>query len=222
MNCWKSSPNCRRSVYGMWLSLAIVLLLMNCGRRPVERHYYLLTLPEFSPDSLHLPPVEGTYRMSVMPVKVSPPFEQRRIASRSRPYEIQYFVQHQWAAVPETMLAEFIRSYFAHTKTFAYSVPMEFVANPDVLIDARLEALEVIPRRGRLVAHLAMSLYLLDRFKGQVLVSRTFDRQVLLMHNNLNECARVMSGVLLNELIRFDREIRHYFVKTNAPANRDE
>lgn len=218
MSCWKNSLV--KKSPGLWLCFGLValLLLLGCGRRTVERHYYLLALPEFSPDSLHLSPINAAFRVMVVPVEVNPPFAQRHIASRSRPYEIQYFVQHQWAAIPETMLADFIKSYFARSKTFAYNIPLEYTTEPDFLIDSRLQALEVIPSGGKLVAHLAMSLYLLDRFKGRVLVSHVFDREVPLKHKNLNEFASVLSRLLLNELIRFDRDIRQYIAKTKAPA----
>ena len=80
------------------------LVLAGCARRTPELRYYTLAVPGAPARALDAP-------VRVGPFSADPPYTTARLAYRTSPYRLDYYVYHRWAADPRQVVASAVRDY---------------------------------------------------------------------------------------------------------------
>jgi ABC-type uncharacterized transport system auxiliary subunit len=157
--------------------------------RPVPAvHYYTLRISTDPP--LRLPaPVE------VGPFTADAPYASARIAYRTSPYRLEYYLYHRWAADVPRLVATAVRDHLQHAPPGAGAAP--FIVTGHV---RRLEE-EDTPEgwRGTLVVELTV------RREGRVVFERVFHESEPAERRNPEAIAAALSralGRVLDHLVR--------------------
>jgi ABC-type uncharacterized transport system auxiliary subunit len=128
--------------------VAFLAALLACATRRVpEMRYYTLSVPG-TPAALPEPVHVGRFAADEA-------YATARLAYRSSPYRIDYYVYHRWAADPRSLMAGAARDYLARAPVAGEGPPLELVARIRRLEEVDDEAgrrgalaLEVEVRRG--------------------------------------------------------------------------
>jgi uncharacterized lipoprotein YmbA len=104
------------------LVLALVLAsACTLTRRTPELRYYTLSVPG-------APAVDGL-RFRVDAVTMDAPYATARMAYRTSPYRLDYYVYHRWAADPRQVVAAALRDYLEHGGADGDRPPLELSAH---------------------------------------------------------------------------------------------
>lgn len=90
------------------LGFGLALGPLGCIRaqRTPDVTYYTLEVPGASPGSLPGPPRVGAFT-------ADEPYASSRLAYRSSPFRLQYYLFHRWAGSPQSVVAGAVRDYLA-------------------------------------------------------------------------------------------------------------
>jgi ABC-type uncharacterized transport system auxiliary subunit len=110
----------RRAVLGA-LALAVVLGGCALGRATPAMRYYTLAVPGVPPAPLPAPVVVGTFT-------ADDAYGTGRLAYRTSPYRLDYYVYHRWAADPRRMVAAAARDYLERA-TARDGAPLELTGH---------------------------------------------------------------------------------------------
>jgi hypothetical protein len=119
--------------------------LAGCAivRPTPEMHYYTLSVPGAPAAGLPAPIVVGT-------VTAEEPYATRRLAHRTSPWALDYWVYHRWAADPRRLVAAAARDYLAQAPTTRDA--------PPIVLTGRLRRLEAFETAAGRQGALALEL----------------------------------------------------------------
>jgi len=148
---------------GLAGGLVTLAALVGCtfGRRTPEMHYYTLAVPGTAPPAAARL-VAGTFT-------ADEPYATARIAYRTSPYRLDYYIYHRWAADPRRMLAAAVRDYLERRAAPVGDIP--------VTLDGNIRRLEEVDEGDARFAALALDLTVNEGTR--VLLARTYDETEL-------------------------------------------
>ncbi len=103
-------------------ALAIVLGACALTRRTPEMRYYTLAVPGVPPARLPAPLTVGAFT-------ADEPYGTPRLAYRTSPYRLDYYVYHRWAADPRRVVAAAARDYLERAAPVADGSPLELTGH---------------------------------------------------------------------------------------------
>jgi ABC-type uncharacterized transport system auxiliary subunit len=106
-----------------WLAaFAVVLGACALTRRPPEMRYYTLAVPGVPPARLPAPITVGAFT-------ADEPYGTARLAYRTSPYRLDYYVYHRWAADPRRIVAAAARDYLERAASVVDGPPLELTGH---------------------------------------------------------------------------------------------
>jgi uncharacterized lipoprotein YmbA len=99
------------------ITVAVVLGACALVRRPPEMRYYTLAVPGAPAARLPAPLVVGAFT-------ADEPYATARLAYRTSPYRLDYYVYHRWAADPRRVVAAAVRDYLERAAPAADGPPL--------------------------------------------------------------------------------------------------
>jgi ABC-type uncharacterized transport system auxiliary subunit len=123
-----------------WAARAVVVLLVtgvlagcSLARRTPEMRYYTLAVPG-------MPPAPPPAPLHVGAFTADAPYAGARLAYRTSPYRMEYYVYHRWAADPPAIVAGAARDYLERVPPAAEAAPLR--------LTGRIRRLEEVDRAG--------------------------------------------------------------------------
>ena len=141
-------------------SLAVLgAALVGClvARPAPEMHYYTLAVPGAPAAGLPAPITVGAFTAEA-------PYATARLAYRTSPYALDYYVYHRWAADPRRLVAAAARDYLERAPTSA--------AGPPIALTGHIRHLEELDTTEGRRATLALDVRVVQ--EGRVLLARAY------------------------------------------------
>lgn len=173
----------------LWLcGLLVAVAGCSLGRTPPQMSWYLLMVP-------------GEPIMMPAPVRVGPftaeqAYASSRLAYRTSPYELDYYLYHRWAAQPRALIAQAVRDALVSPPGGA-PTPLEIEGAV-----RRLEAVEDGPN-----ATGALTLALRATRGADVVVEHVYEEQVPASSRRPKDVAEALSAALRRVLERFRDDV---------------
>ncbi len=169
------------------LGLAVVMAGCSLARTPPDMSWYLLTVP-------------GEPIMMPAPVRVGPftaeqAYASSRLAYRTSPYQLDYYLYHRWAAQPRALVGQAVRDALASPPGDAAPIDVEGVVR-------RLEAVE----DGQNATG-ALTLALRAARGANVVVENVYEEQVPAATRRPKDVAEALSAALRRVLERFRDDV---------------
>jgi ABC-type uncharacterized transport system auxiliary subunit len=140
------------------LLVAGVLAGCSFARRPPEMRYYTLAVPGTPPASPLAPFDVGAFSADA-------PYAGTRLAFRTSPYRIEYYVYHRWAADPRGLVAAAARDYLERVPAVGDASPLR--------LTGRIRRLEEVDREGGRDGALALDIEV--RQADEVVLARAYE-----------------------------------------------
>lgn len=195
------------------LSIVILLiapLLFSCSKKSIIRNYYLIEVPQNINVEKVKPEKQFAANVDVRDFQVAKAFEQTRIALRTKTNELNYYYYHHWAVRPSYSLADQIFLILDKRGLFNRCI-RGFSYNPDYLIWGTVESIERLHLDNKQIAHLSMTLQLVDAETETPVVRHYFNKSVELKNKkNMNAFAQTISQILFEEGELFSEKISEY------------
>jgi ABC-type uncharacterized transport system auxiliary subunit len=186
----------------------LFLLILSCGKKTVQRKYYVLEPPSAAADSIGKSRSLTDKICIIDMADVSPVYATTQMAIRSKSNQITYFYYHEWAESPAEAVTRFIRQEFVRSNIFE-AVHQPRWTHPDSLYELRSELVVLEYAEGLVPeAHLKMDFHLYSQPGALEIASHSFNRRTKLGKRNLNEFAAAISRMLHQELSGFINDIR--------------
>lgn len=168
----------------------VVLAACSLARRTPELRYYTLSVPG-------APAVDGV-RFRVGSVTMDAPYATARMAYRSSPYRLDYYVYHRWAADPRQVIAAALRDYLERGGSDGAGPPLE--------LSAHVRRLEELDEPSGWSAALAADVVV--RQGQQVLLERTYEDTEPAESRNPEAVAAALSRALGRVVDRAVADVR--------------
>jgi ABC-type uncharacterized transport system auxiliary subunit len=171
-----------------WLAgLLVVVAGCSLARTPPSMSWYLLVVP-------------GEPIMMPVPVRVGPftaeqAYAGSRLAYRTSPYELDYYLYHRWAAPPRSLVGQAVRDALASPSGDGAPIDVEGVVR-------RLEAVE----EGQSATG-ALTLALRATRGTTVVVENAYEEQVPATSRRPKDVAEALSAALRRVLERFRDDV---------------
>ncbi len=189
-------------------TVILLIILWDCSTTTVVRKYYLLNTPGVQPDSSQNFQSLTTKYCEILPVEVANPFSTQRIAIRTSPNGITYYVYNSWAEPPGMALKRILENNIRHSGIFQGTNADFTRINPEYQIKAYVGFLEVVQEGETGYAHLQMDMRFLDTREQKVIFTHSFNRKLRLKKLNLDIFAENLDLILHEEINQFIREIK--------------
>jgi ABC-type uncharacterized transport system auxiliary subunit len=172
-----------------WLLSLVVVAACAIARTPPSMTWYLLTVP-------------GERIVMPVPVRVGSfsaeqAYASSRLAYRTSPYELDYYLYHRWAAQPRSLVGQAVR---------ATLVSPPGTENETALVVEgvvrRLEAVEDGPNASG-----ALTLALVASRGADVVVDEVYEEQVPATSRKPKDIAEALSAALRRVLERFRDDV---------------
>ncbi len=174
----------------------LVMMLMLFGCMATTKKYYQIRIPDKTPPGFGtLPGV-----VLVEPPEVEDFYDDYRIVYRVSPYEFNYYAYRFWAKRPGRLLRDAVRDYLIGNRVFRSVVFNTSEGEPNLVIKARLHAVEEYDRKQAWYGRLAMSIRIVDYKSGNTVVTHDFDREAVLPGNKVEGLPAVISSILAEEM----------------------
>lgn len=171
-----------------WL-LVVAATVAGCSlaRTPPPMRWYLLVVP-------------GEPIVMPVPVRIGPfdaeqAYASSRLAYRTSPYELDYYLYHRWAAQPRALVGQAVRDALTSPPGDAAPIDVEGVVR-------RLEAVEEGPN-----ATAALTLALRATRGTRVVVERVYEEQVPAATRRPTDVAEALSVATRRVLERFRDDV---------------
>ncbi len=189
------------------ISVCLILLAFAaaCMSSPEKQYFQLYLAPQNAADGPRLETV-----LLVEPILVDDLYEDFQIIYRLSPYEMNYYSYVFWAENPSVMVRNALIHYFQETQIFRKVIREFSAGEPDLILKARVHALEEIDRPGQWYARLSMELEIVDFESSSVLKSHRFDRTEPLPRSDVSELPKAISRILREEIGRLLEKLKDY------------
>lgn len=201
----------------IFLLLTLSFVFLSCGKRSIVRQYYIIEFPvEIDSSAATQSPLNGGY-CEILPVQIAPAYAGERIAVRTNSHQLNYYFEHQWAVRPEESLLAQTQGYLQSRHFFAIVSTRLSRIRPDFELFTRVQHLEAVQEKGKLLARLHLDWELHDAASDKIVVFYSFDVSRPLAKKNINLLATALSGILEEELHQFADKIANYL--SQIPEN---
>lgn len=102
--------------------LSVVLGACAFARRPPAMRYYTLAVPGAPQGNLPAPIVVGAFT-------ADDAYGTARLAYRTSPYRLDYYVYHRWAADPRRVLETAVRDYLERARSGTDGAPLDLTGH---------------------------------------------------------------------------------------------
>lgn len=175
--------------------LLAALALGGCfGSTSQVEHFYALKVPASTTKAGTGP------RLLVADFTAEAGYETDRMAYRLSEHELRFYGYHRWTASPTRLLTEAAARHLAATNKFAQVGQGDKMREPELVLDAVVEAIEEVDRGKSWQARLAMRLALRRAGTDTVLMRHTFDVSEPCKERHPREVARGVSKILNDQL----------------------
>jgi ABC-type uncharacterized transport system auxiliary subunit len=177
------------------LLLVLALALPSCfSTPPVEEHYYGLYGPQ-SPIEKGKGP-----RILVAEFNAAAGYETARIAYRVSTQEMRYYAYRQWVSEPARVLAEMAVRHLRASGRFAEVARGDRIKDPDLILDATVDAMEEFDRGETWNARLAMTMHVRRGDSDRLLFRHSFDELLPCVKRDPDEVARGVSKIYARQM----------------------
>ena len=190
--------------------IGLALLVFSCAGERIINKYYILKTEELSGDmeSKEFNVSRLPYNVEIKDFTISAPYNQNRIALRTKSNEIEYYFYHQWADLPQTALTFFVWQTIRSAGLFRNIDKVIFETRPDYVISGTIYQVERVHMEDKSNAHLNMELELINTKNNEPIITHSFDRSLPLEENApMNEFALKISRILQEETKTFIHKI---------------
>ncbi len=183
--------------------LILLALTAACMSSPEKQYFQLYLAPQDAADGPRFDSV-----LLVDPVLVDNLYEDFQIIYRLSPYEMNYYSYVFWAENPSVMVRNALVHYFQEAQLFRKVIKEFSAGEPDLILRARVHALEEIDRPGQWYARLSMELEIVDFESSAVLNFHRFDRTEPLSRPEVSELPKAVSRILREEIGRLLEKLK--------------
>ena len=150
---WRRQMNMRRTVTTILFCLAMLVILVGCGRVRYPQ-YYTLNLPA-PPDP---PPAENAHAaLAIREFRAPSYLRQGAIVYRPSPEQIGFYAYHRWAINPCEFVTNSVIERLRASGDFAQVKPYDGRPGIEYVLSGRLEKLEEIDYAGGVKVEVAIS-----------------------------------------------------------------
>lgn len=181
-------------LYGFVVVL-IVVLLQGCLSSPVKRYYQLHMEVDQAVGSPQINKI-----VMVTPMEVDSAYNDYRIVYRLSPYELNYYSYEFWIKKPVQMVRDSVVAYLSSGTAFKKVITKYSEGNPDLLLRAKVDALEEYDRADAWFARLKMEITVIDFRTDKVVLVYRIDRRKKLTEKKVGKVAIGLSIILEEEL----------------------
>ncbi len=195
----------------MTLGLGL-LFLCQCGSRTtlVRKYYTMETDAQVDVDLLNVP-VPFLINAGFAAVKINEPYQDARIALRSRSNELVYYFYHYWADKPAAMTSRLIHETFLQSGVFK-TCTRTVSESTDVVIKSEITTLERIRTKKNEYARVAGCFHMIYKPTNTEMLTYPFDRRHELRKvKTMNAFAQTISKIIFDESEEFVFRVADYF-----------
>ena len=192
----------KRYILNGFAAVFIVVFLQGCMSSPVKRYYQLHMETDPSTGSPQIDKI-----VMVGPVEVDSAYNDYRIVYRLSSYELNYYSYMFWIKKPADMVRDAMVDYFSSGLAFNKVITKYTEGNPDLMLRAKVNALEEYDRAEAWFARLNMVITIKDfRTDKTVLVYR-IERRKKLTGKKVGKVAVGLSVILEEELSKMVEQL---------------
>lgn len=188
-------------LYGFVVVL-IVLFLQGCLSSPVKRYYQLHMEVDQSVGS---PQIDRS--LMVGPMEVDSAYNDYRMVYRLSPYEMNYYSYEYWIKKPVQMVRDSVVDYLSSGTAFKKVITKYAEGNPDLVLRAKVNALEEYDRADAWFAHLNMVITIKDFRTDKIVLVYRIDRRKKLTEKKVGKVAIGLSIILEEELAKMMEQL---------------
>lgn len=178
------------------LLLLFVLFGFGCMSSPAKRYYQI-----YLPENLDVSTIEIGKTLYIDRVESKQFYDNFEIVYRNSPYHINYYSYDFWAEKPGQLIRDSIYEYFKKNRNFVAIYRDLISGNPDLILKARIRAIEEEDHEDAWYARLSMEIEISDFETEEVLVSHEFEELRKLPEKDISHLPVVISQILEEELI---------------------
>jgi ABC-type uncharacterized transport system auxiliary subunit len=183
-----------------------VLLTACAGERVVDKYYVLKDTDQETGINEQIETLP--YNVVVGNFKISKPYNQSRIAVRTKSNELEYYYYHHWAELPQSSISFYVWEQIKKAEIFKTIEPELFNVQPDYQVNGTVYQIERIDMEDSSAAHINMELELKKISDMSTLVSHKFDRKVSIDESeSMNKFVQFISETLDEECDNFVKKI---------------
>lgn len=188
-------------LYG-FVTVLIVIFLQGCMSSPVKRYYQL---------HMEVDPGAGSPQIDkivmVGPVEVDRAYNDYRMVYRLSNYELNYYSYVFWIKKPARMVRDAMVDYFSRGTAFDKVTTKYSEGNPDLLLRAKVNALEEYDRADAWFAHLNMEIKVKDFSTDKIVLVYRIERRKKLTGKKVGKVAIGISVILEEELAKMVEQL---------------
>ena len=189
--------------------------LLSCSSEKIIPKFYTINFVNFSEnpeDSLFYTP----FNFKTLPIKinlksidVTHPYEQTKIAVRTKSHELKYYYHHFWAELPSTAFSNGIEQLVSDSKLFESIKTFAYDIDADYDISGIVKQVERVDIEDNYAAHLNMSLSLRSIGSTDDIVLHSFDRYIPIEEDSPMNIFAGNISLILHE------EVRNFLIKVS-------
>jgi len=195
----------RYILYG-FVTVFIVIFLQGCMSSPVKRYYQLHMETDPSTGSPQIDKI-----VMVGPVEVDSAYNDYRMVYRLSSYELNYYSYMFWIKKPAQMVRDAMVDYFSRGMAFDRVTTKYSEGNPDLLLRAKVNALEEYDRAEAWFAHLNMEIKVKDFRTDKIVLVYRIERRKQLTGKKVGKVAVGLSVILEEELAKMVEQLAEKF-----------
>lgn len=188
------------------LILMVALVSACSGERIINRYYVLKDTGENNETTGQFETLP--YKVVIGSFNVSSPYNQSRIAVKTKSNELEYYYYHHWAELPNSSIPFFVWEQVKSAGIFAVVEPELYNVQPDYQIGGTVHQIARVDMEDSSAAHIEMELTLKDVSDMSTIVEHKFARQLTIEEDApMNKFVSIISSVLEEECDNFVKKI---------------
>ncbi len=188
-------------LYGFVVVL-IVVFLQGCMSSPVKRYYQL---------HMEVDRAAGTPQINkivmVSPMEVDSAYNDYRMVYRLSAYELNYYSYEFWIKKPAQMVRDSVIDYLSRGMAFKRVFTKYAEGDPDLLLRAKVNALEEYDHANAWFAHLKMVITIKNYRTDKIVLVYRIDRRKKLTEKKVGKVAIGLSVILEEELTKMVEQL---------------
>ena len=179
--------------------ICVALTFTACGG---PYYFDLYIKPQKNLTSLKIPKV-----LLVEDIETNETFWNQRMAYRSSPYQIKYFIFKQWAKRPSELIKDTIVHFYKNSLLFEKVIERFSTMEPDITMKVNIDALEMSHQKKNWFAHLALDIEIIDAKNEKIILTHFFDRKKRLKGKKTRYVPEKISEILQEELLKIVKKL---------------
>lgn len=191
--------------------MLLALLLVRCGGRIPDMHYYLIDFPITQASGNQSPFHNIT--LGVMRFDAAPLYQEERLVYRDSPYEGKYYHYHRWVSQPAQMITDKTIEQLRAANLFALVVPFPKYSRIDYLLQGTIRALEEWDEGDQWYARVLIEFEVTDRKSQQLSWHTVIEQKVPVQKKT---AAEIVQGINLGVercLVELVKQLNAHFLK---------